>query len=94
MTSATPGGLPGPDQPAATKPPAGDAPPRRQRARVIAAAVLGAVFAVFAVLNSQSVRVHWIAGTTSLPLIVVIVLGALVGALVLGLITWRRRRQS
>ena len=93
MTSGTPGGSPRPDQPAAPKPPTG-APARRDRARVIAAAVLGAVFALFAVLNSQSVRVHWIVTTTSMPLIVVIVLGGLVGALVLGLITWRHRRQS
>jgi uncharacterized integral membrane protein len=94
MTSGSPGGSTRPDQSAASTPPTEDAPARRQRARLVAAAVLGALFALFAVLNSQSVRVHWLVTTTSLPLIVVIVVGALIGALVCGLITWRRRRQS
>ncbi len=94
MTSGTPGGSGRPDPSATSTPPTSDAPARRQRARVVAAGVLGALFALFAVLNSQSVRVHWLVTTTTLPLIVVIVLGALLGALVCGLITWRHRRQS
>ena len=94
MTSGTPGGSTRPDQSAVSTPPTEDGAARRGRARVVAAAVLGALFALFAVLNSQSVRVHWLVTTTTLPLIVVIVLGALIGALVYGLITWRHRRQS
>jgi hypothetical protein len=37
---------------------------RRARMRLAAAAVLGAALAPFAVLDSQTVRVHWIVTTT------------------------------
>jgi uncharacterized integral membrane protein len=46
---------------------------------MIAAGVLGAVLVVFAVLNSQDVRVHWLVTTSTAPLIIVIVLCGVVG---------------
>ena len=68
---------------------------RRERAaasgRLIAAAALGALLALFAVLNSQSVTVHWIFTTSQMPLIVVIVLCTAVGGL-LGWVVGIRRR--
>ncbi|MGI8802710.1 MAG: hypothetical protein ACR2KV_11145 [Solirubrobacteraceae bacterium] len=59
-----------------------DAPkPRRARpaSGAIAGAGIGALVAVFAVLNSQSVEVNWIVSSTRTPLIVVLVLFLLVG---------------
>jgi uncharacterized integral membrane protein len=68
----------------------GEAPPRRspaERPRLIAAGVLGAVIAVFALLNLGDVKVHWLIATGRTPLIVVIsfafVLGMLVDRLVI-----------
>jgi uncharacterized integral membrane protein len=52
---------------------------------------LGALLTLFAVLNSQSVRIHWIVTTTHVPMIVVIVVCGLVGAIVALLIARRRR---
>jgi uncharacterized integral membrane protein len=46
---------------------------------MIAAGVLGALLVVFAVLNSQRVRVHWIVTTHTAPLILVIAASAVVG---------------
>ncbi len=54
-------------------------PPATRRPRAVASAVIGAVVAVFAVLNSQSVSVDWIGTTTKTPLIVVIVLSLMIG---------------
>jgi uncharacterized integral membrane protein len=67
---------------------------RRDTARLLAAVVLGALLAVFAVLNSQNVRIHWIVTTTRLPMIVVIVGCGLVGAVCSWLIARRRRKPS
>ncbi len=52
---------------------------RRERARVIAMAVLLIVIIVFAVLNLGAVKVDWIFGSGHAPLIVVIVISLLVG---------------
>ncbi|MEA2299151.1 MAG: hypothetical protein QOF77_2087 [Solirubrobacteraceae bacterium] len=52
---------------------------RRGSPGAILAALGGALVAVFAVLNAQSVEVNWLAATTRTPLIVVIVLFLLVG---------------
>jgi uncharacterized integral membrane protein len=48
--------------------------------RLIAAAVLGGLIALFALLNTGDVRVNWLLGTKSTPLIVVIALSFLLGA--------------
>jgi uncharacterized integral membrane protein len=69
---------------------------RRDRgatARLLAAAVLGVLLTLFAVLNSQSVRIHWIVTTTHVPMIVVIVGCGLIGAIVSWLIARRRRER-
>lgn len=64
---------------------------RKALARLIAAALLGALLTLFAVLNSQTVRVHWIVTTTGAPLIVVIAVCGLVGAAITALLGRRRR---
>ncbi len=46
---------------------------------------------VFAILNSQTVRMHWIVGTTDMPLFMVILIFALIG-IVIGYFVGRRPR--
>ncbi len=55
---------------------------RKEKSRTVAAAVLGVLLTLFAVLNSQSVRVHFIVSTVSTPLIVVIAICSLIGMLI------------
>jgi len=57
----------------------------------IAVGLLVVLIVVFAVLNSQSVRMHWIVTTTDTPLFVILVLFAFFG-LVIGYIVGRRPR--
>jgi len=57
----------------------------------IAVGLLVVLLIVFAVLNSQSVRMHWIVTTTDTPLFVILVLFAFIG-LVIGYIVGRRPR--
>ncbi len=54
---------------------------RADQARLAVAAVLGGLTVAFALLNTADVEVDWIFGTFSTPLIVVIVVSLLVGAL-------------
>jgi len=56
----------------------------------IAAAVLGALFVLFAVLNSQTVTIHLLIASNRMPLIVVIVVCGAVG-FVAGRLVSRRR---
>ena len=66
----------------------------RERVRLAAAGVLGAIVAAFALLNSGEVKVHWLVASGRTPLIVVIVLACLCGmALDRLLIRVRRRRR-
>ncbi len=67
-------------------------PARRRPGATVLAAGLGAVIAVFAVLNVGSVKVNWIVASTSTPLVIVIVLSLLVGFLC-GLVARGRRRR-
>lgn len=67
---------------------------RRTHGRLLAAVALGALLALFAVLNSQSVRIHWIVTTTDVPMIVVIVGCGLIGALVTWLVMRRRQKSN
>jgi uncharacterized integral membrane protein len=67
-----------------TKTPAqpGKKKPRRKpgnTARVLAGLILGGIVAAFAVLNLHQVRVDWILGTWSTPLIIVIAVAFLFG---------------
>jgi uncharacterized integral membrane protein len=63
---------------------------REQAARALAFG-LGALAVLFAVLNLDEVKVHWIVGTGSTPLIVVIAVCLAVGGIV-GWVAARRRR--
>lgn len=54
-------------------------PARNPSARIVAAAVLGGLLVLFSVLNSQTVRIHWIVTTSDVPLIVVILGCGLIG---------------
>jgi uncharacterized integral membrane protein len=78
------------DTTAAERNPTGGKPDRKARARLLAAAILGGVLVLFAALNNQTVRVHWLFATTDLPLVVVIVLAGLLG-FALGWLVARRR---
>jgi uncharacterized integral membrane protein len=52
---------------------------RRQQARSLAVVIMAIVVTVFAVLNLNQVKVDWIIGSGSAPLIIVIVVSLLVG---------------
>jgi uncharacterized integral membrane protein len=52
---------------------------RRERARTGLLLLLAVIVTVFAVLNLDSVKVDWILGSGSAPLIVVIVISLLIG---------------
>jgi uncharacterized integral membrane protein len=52
---------------------------RRERARTGLLLLLAIIATVFAVLNLNSVKVDWILGSGSAPLIVVIVISLLIG---------------
>jgi uncharacterized integral membrane protein len=67
---------------------------RRERARLISAAVLGAVVAAFALLNLGDVKVHWLITTGRTPLIVVIALSFLLGVIVDRLVIRARRKRA
>jgi uncharacterized integral membrane protein len=54
---------------------------RSEQVRLALAAVLGGLTVAFALLNTGDVAVNWIFGTFSTPLIVVILVSLLVGAL-------------
>ena len=66
------------DEPAGT---ATQERPARANARLAVAMLLTALVTLFAVLNLERVEVNWLVGTRSTPLIVVIVLSAVLGAL-------------
>jgi uncharacterized integral membrane protein len=57
-----------------------DKPDRAANTRMAAAAVLGGIAAVFAVINLDKVKVDWLVGSWQTPLILVIVLSMLLGA--------------
>jgi uncharacterized integral membrane protein len=72
----------------------GAAPARRSRretARLVAVGTLAVLVTLFAVFNLDAVQVHLIVDTVSLPLIVVIVVCVLAGA-IFGMLLERRRR--
>jgi uncharacterized integral membrane protein len=62
----------------------------KARARLIAALVLAVLLTLFAVLNGQTVRVHFVFTTARVPMIVVIVVCAVIGVAV-GWLIGRRR---
>ncbi len=66
---------------------------RRRQQRVIAAVLIGALVALFAVINLNDVKVHWLVATNQTPLIVVIVLAFLLGILADRLLLARAKKK-
>ncbi len=58
----------------------GDKADKGTNTRLIAAGILGVLAVVFAVINLDEVKVHWLVGTWETPLIVVIAVAFLLGA--------------
>jgi uncharacterized integral membrane protein len=71
----------------------GDKPDRAASTRMAAAAVLGGIAAVFAVINLDKVRVDWLVGSWQTPLILVIVLSMLLGAALDRVLVRRARKR-
>jgi uncharacterized integral membrane protein len=80
--------------PTDTRRTSGGTPPksgsRKDRSRLIAAAILGGLAVVFAVINRHEVKVNWLLGTWETPLIVVIGVSFLAGGAI-GAFASRRR---
>jgi uncharacterized integral membrane protein len=73
----------------------GDKPERRSHAtRMAAAGILGAVAALFASFNLDRVSVNWVIGSWSTPLIVVIAVSMVLGALLDRALVYRARRRK
>jgi uncharacterized integral membrane protein len=73
--------------------PSGRAMGRRDRSRLVAATVLGALIAAFALLNLDDVKVHWIVTTGQTPLIIVVIVSFLLGIGVDRLLILRAKRR-
>ena len=67
---------------------------RRNRARLVAAAVIGGVVAAFALLNLNDVKVHWLVASGRTPLILVIVVAFALGVAVDRLVIFRAKRRQ
>ena len=67
-------------------------PSVRERLRVGGALILGVVLGVFAVVNLDKVKVDWILGSGATPLILVIAISAILGAVLDRLLMRRLRR--
>jgi uncharacterized integral membrane protein len=86
MSTQRPTGTSAPTTPAA---PSGGPPAKKKGSSILAkenrrllyGLVIGSIVAVFAVLNLDEVEVNWIFGTAQTPLIVVIAVSFLLGAL-------------
>lgn len=65
---------------------------KRRRRREMVAAVVGALVAVFALLNFGDVKVNWLITTAQTPLIIVIVLSVLLGVVLDRLLIRRQKR--
>ncbi len=65
----------------------------RDRARLTAAAILGGLLAIFAVLNLGDVSVNWLVTSGQTPLILVIVIAFVLGIAVDRLVLVRARRK-
>jgi uncharacterized integral membrane protein len=71
-----------------------DKPDRAGGTRMAAAAILGGIAAVFAVINLDDVEVDWLIGSWQTPLIVVIVISMLLGAGLDRLLVRRARKRK
>ncbi|MGO9247881.1 MAG: lipopolysaccharide assembly protein LapA domain-containing protein [Solirubrobacteraceae bacterium] len=66
---------------------------RREVARTTGLVLLAVLMTLFAVLNTDKVKVHWIFGTSEMPLIIVIVISLLVGIVLTYLVERRSSRR-
>ena len=66
---------------------------RRERSRTAAAVILAILITVFAVLNVDEVKIKWPGGSGEAPLIIVIVVSLLVGALLTHFAERRRAKK-
>lgn len=66
---------------------------RRGHVRLVVGLIAGALITLFAVLNVNGVRVHWLFATGRTPLIVVIAVAFLFGIIVDRLLVVRGRRK-
>jgi uncharacterized integral membrane protein len=66
----------------------------KDRARLYAGAVIGALLTAFALLNLDDVKVHWLIGTWHTPLFIVIVIAFVCGLAVDRLIVRAQRRRA
>ncbi len=71
-----------------------DKPDRTGSTRTVAAAVLGGIAAIFAVINLDEVEVNWAIDSWQTPLIVVIVVSMLLGAGLDRLLVRRARKRK
>src|SRR5271170_2908401 len=67
---------------------------RKDRARLYAGGLIGALLTAFALLNLDDVKVHWIVGTAHTPLIIVVAVAFLCGLAVDRLILRVQRRRA
>lgn len=88
--SASSGPSSSPAGPSTSQRPAAKQRDPRETARLVVAIVVGGLLAAFALLNLDRVKVNWIFGTWSTPLIVVILVSFGVGALTGGFLVHRR----
>ena len=65
---------------------------RREQGRTVVLLILAVLITLFAVLNLDQVRVHYIVGSGRLPLIIVIVASLLIGILLGGFASRRGGR--
>jgi uncharacterized integral membrane protein len=70
----------------------GPKPDRRFEAKTLAALLLAGLLIAFAVANSQEVEVDFLAKTTDVPLVIVILLSVLLGAVLGAAAHWRSHR--
>jgi putative membrane protein len=71
-----------------------DKPEKSANTRMAAAAVLGGIAAVFAVINLDDVEVNWLVGSWQTPLILVIAVSMLLGAGLDRLLVRRARKRK
>jgi uncharacterized integral membrane protein len=64
---------------------------KKERARLLAVAILSALAAIFALVNLDDVKVDLIFGSATMPLIIVIVACLLIGAAIGAVLGYRRR---
>jgi uncharacterized integral membrane protein len=60
--------------------PGGEGPSSRERARTLGLVIAAIIMTLFAVLNTEEVKVNWIVSSSRAPVIIVIIVSLLVGA--------------